>query len=101
MDILVTGGAGYIGSVTCNLLAQKHYVVAFDNLSSGDPKRLFSSVGLVVGDLRDKVALASVISNVRPDVVVHLAAYAWTKGAPSPMVYWENVEMTKNLLEVM
>lgn len=51
-------------------------------------------------DICSSVA-AEFIERFKPEVVVHLAAYAWTAGGPSPMAYWKNVEMTQRLLEAM
>ncbi len=92
MRILVTGGAGYIGSVTCRQLGDE--TVAIDNMSSS------RGVPYLKADICTPVA-AEFIKKFKPEVVVHLAAYAWTAGAPSPMAYWKNVEMTQRLLEAM
>ena len=72
--ILVTGGAGYIGSHTCLRLAEAGFnPVAYDNLSGG--WREFCRWGpLEVGDIRDRERLAEVVARHRPAAVVHLAA---------------------------
>jgi UDP-glucose 4-epimerase len=70
--ILVTGGAGFIGSNCCNALARDGYtVIAFDNLSLGTADNLEPGVQLVKGDVRDAAALQA-IGPV--DIVIHLAA---------------------------
>ncbi len=70
--ILVTGGAGFIGSNCCNALARDgHIVVAFDNLSLGTGDALEPGVQLVKGDVRDAAALQA-LGPV--DFVIHLAA---------------------------
>lgn len=70
--ILVTGGAGFIGSNCANILARHgHEIIAFDNLSLGTPKHLDEGVLFVEGDVRDEEALRA----VGPvDIVIHLAA---------------------------
>lgn len=73
--VLVTGGAGFIGSTLCGrLCALGHRVVAYDNLSRGRRELLPSGVELVEGDIRDGRQVAEVVADVKPDQVVHLAA---------------------------
>ncbi|MEV0144065.1 MULTISPECIES: NAD-dependent epimerase/dehydratase family protein [unclassified Nonomuraea] len=79
MRVLVTGGAGFIGSnLVDRLLADGHEVVAVDDLSSGDRDNLAGALGgdrfrLHVLDVRDP-ALAELTAEARPEVVCHLAA---------------------------
>ncbi len=74
MKILVTGGAGFIGShVTDEFLSHGHEVVALDNLSSGKRENLDPKVRLVVQDIRSPDA-AAFIEREKPDVLCHLAA---------------------------
>src|SRR6185312_2479746 len=71
--ILVTGGAGYIGSHGCRALAAAGYQpVVFDNLSTGH--RNFVTGPLVVGELVDRAALAAVFAQHRIVAVMHFAA---------------------------
>jgi UDP-glucose 4-epimerase len=73
MRILVTGGAGFIGSHLANALhARGHFVRVLDNLSSGDPAALVEGVNLSRGDVRDVPKLWSLLHGV--DLVYHLAA---------------------------
>lgn len=73
MRVLVTGGAGFLGKALCNaLVAQGHSVLAFDDLSTGDPLYLDSRVLFHRGDVRDRPRLWSLLQGV--DVVYHLAA---------------------------
>ena len=75
--ILVTGGAGFIGSHTCKLLAAAGYLpVAFDNLCRGNRKSVAWGP-LVVGDIRDRNALRGAIGTYRPTAVIHFAALAY------------------------
>jgi len=77
MKVLVTGGAGYIGSVsTAQLLQAGHDVVVFDSLELGHRAAVDPRAELIVGDLRDEAAIASALIETRPDAVMHFAAYA-------------------------
>ena len=76
MRVLVTGGAGFIGShVVDRLLADGHSVDVVDNLATGQRERVPSAVRLHVCDLRD-ARLGAVVAAARPEVVVHVAAQA-------------------------
>lgn len=72
--ILVTGGAGYVGSHCCLALARAgHKVVVFDNLSNGH-RPLVKWGPFVQGDIRDRAALSALFAEHRPDAVLHCAA---------------------------
>ena len=73
MQILITGGAGFIGSHSvAAALAAGHTVRVFDNLSSGDHANLPASVDLTVGDVTDPAAVDAAVAGC--DAVLHLAA---------------------------
>jgi UDP-glucose 4-epimerase len=75
MKVLVTGGAGYIGSVvTEQLLAAGHKVIVIDNLSRGYRQAVPKGAELVVGDLADKEKLAELFRNHHFEAVLHFAA---------------------------
>ena len=75
MRILVTGGAGYIGSVVAEELLQAgHEVVVFDNLSRGHRQAVPKRADLVVGDLADRTCLDQLLQSRRIDAVMHFAA---------------------------
>ena len=75
MRVLVTGGAGFIGShVVDRFVALGHDVEVFDNLSSGKREFVNPSARLVVGDLTDSAALERCVAEFKPDVVDHHAA---------------------------
>ncbi len=99
--ILVTGGAGFIGSHTCKMLAAAGYrPVVFDNLCRGNEK----SVGwgpLVVGDIRDKDALQAAMKTYRPKAVIHFAALAYVgESVREPAEYYStNVTGTIAVLD--
>jgi UDP-glucose 4-epimerase len=104
--ILVTGGAGYIGSHAVLALKQAGYkVVIFDNLEYGHQELVKSvlDVELVVGDTRDRAALDRVFATHKIDAVMHFAAYiAVGESVEKPGMYYENnVVGTLNLIEAM
>lgn len=72
--VLVTGGAGYIGSHACKALAQAGFEpVAFDNLSTGWAEAVRWGP-LVRGDLMDRAAIDAALAEHRPVAVMHFAA---------------------------
>jgi len=74
MNYVVTGGAGFIGShVADSLVAQGRTTTVLDDLSSGKRENIGAGIGLTVGDVRDKEALGTAVSN-DVDCVFHLAA---------------------------
>jgi UDP-glucose-4-epimerase GalE len=101
--ILVTGGAGYIGSHTCKALAAQGYTpVVYDNLSEGHAE--FVHWGpLVEGDLRDAACLAATFTRFRPAAVIHFAGSAYVgRSVQDPQHYYENnVAASLCLLEAM
>ena len=75
MNILVTGGAGFIGSHIVDALREAgHTPAVLDDLSSGSPENLPAGVPLHVGDIADTEAVERVFTTVRPDAVCHQAA---------------------------
>ncbi|MGB9706568.1 MAG: UDP-glucose 4-epimerase GalE [Microgenomates group bacterium] len=102
MKILVTGGAGYIGSHTVALLQKEGYeVVVFDNLVYGHREAV--SCPLIKGDLLDKAAIIKVFSQNKFTAVIHFAAYALAgESMKQPGKYFENnILGGLNLLEAM
>ncbi len=100
--VLVTGGAGYIGSHTVRLLAERGVpVVVADNLSSG--WRPAVSAPLVELDLGDRLRLDAAFAEHRPRAVIHFAARTYVgESVEHPALYYrENVIHTWNLLEAM
>ena len=74
--ILVTGGAGYIGSVVvAQLLARGYDAVVFDDLSHGHRAALSPSAKLIVGNISDRAALDRVLVQFQPRAVMHFAAF--------------------------
>ena len=101
--ILVTGGAGYIGSQCCKLIAAAGYIpVVYDNFSSGH--REFVKWGpFIEGDIRDFDSLAGAMSKHRPAAIMHFAALALVgESISDPERYWDvNVGGVRALLESM
>jgi UDP-arabinose 4-epimerase len=103
MRVLVTGGAGYIGSHTCKALARAgHLPIAYDNLHTGHPWAVKWGP-LVQGDVNDPVALAAAIREHRPDAVINFAALAYVgESMAEPIRYYRNnVAGLITLIEVM
>ena len=99
--VLVTGGAGYIGSHACKALAQAGYTpVTFDNLSTGwqDAVRFGP---FEQGDLLDRARIDEVLARHRPDAIMHFAAFSQVgESMRDPGKYWRNnVWGSQNLIE--
>jgi UDP-glucose-4-epimerase GalE len=91
MKILVTGGAGYIGSHTCKALAAGGLQpVTYDNLSRGN--RWAVKWGpLEAGDIGDQVRLRAVLDRHQPAAVMHFAAFAYVgESVENPNLYYQN-----------
>jgi UDP-glucose 4-epimerase len=104
MKIFVTGGAGYIGSVTTeNLIAQGHEVVVFDNLYQGHRAAVHPQAVFVPGDLAIKAQINAAISEHQPEAVMHFAAYSLVgESMQKPFKYLqENTNNGLNLMEAM
>lgn len=102
-SILVTGGAGYIGSHTCKALHQAGYSpVTYDNLTRGNPEAVKWGA-LEVGDVNDGPRLRAVIQRHRPVALIHFAALAYvSESSANPAAYYQNnVGGTATLLGVM
>ena len=111
MKVLLTGGAGYIGSHTAvACLAAGHEVVVFDNLSNSSPVSLErvsriagKPVHFVQGDIRDRAALRQLFADHRIDAVVHFAGLkAVGESVEKPLLYYDNnIAGSIALFEVM
>lgn len=101
--ILVTGGAGFIGSHTCKVLAQAGYLpVSFDNLVYGN-KTAVKWGPLEIGDILDKERISCVLKKYKPAAVMHFAAYAYVgESVLEPQKYYHNnVVGSLTLLDAM
>ncbi len=104
MEILVVGGAGYIGSfVSRMLLAEGYHPTVLDNLSLGHRAALDPRIPLVTGDLADDGLLQRLFRDRRFDAVMHFAALAAVgESVQIPLTYYRNnVANTLNLLAAM
>ena len=113
MKVLVTGGAGYVGSHTVRLLRTAgHEVCVYDNLSTGHHEAVVDVSGakinpivgdLVVGDLADRVTLSALMQAVSFDAVVHFAGVASVaESVHQPLLYYQqNVANTVTLLDCL
>lgn len=103
MNILVTGGVGFIGSHLVHmLLEQGHYVAVLDNLSSGKPESLGvgrDAVELIIGDVRDGDLVARAAQ--RSDAIIHVAAMvSVVQSVEQPrLCYDHNLIGTLNILD--
>jgi UDP-glucose 4-epimerase len=106
LAILVTGGAGYIGSHTVLSLQKKGYnVIVLDNLVYGHPELIkdIPNVKLIIGDINDATTLEQIFKNNNIQAVIHFAAYAYVgESVTDPNKYYRNnVVGTLTLLETM
>lgn len=103
MNILVTGGAGYIGSHTSKLLKKAgHTPIVFDNLSNGWAEWVKFGP-FAYGDIRDEEALFRVLTGFKIDAVIHFAAKAYVEESTRlPEMYFDNnVNGTISLMKAM
>lgn len=101
--VLITGGAGYVGSHTVKALGKNGYtVLVYDNLSHGHRDAVLHG-DLVVGDLADTALLDHAVQEFKPDAVMHFAALIEVgESVKEPVKYYQNnVAGTINLLHVL
>ena len=115
MRLLVTGGSGYIGSVVVRrLLERGDQVTVFDNLERGHRENIEVEIKgvdgqrrclcpLIVGDLRNENEIRAAMREVKPDAVIHFAAYALVgESMRDPQMYFDNnIRGGSNLLAAM
>jgi len=104
MKILVTGGAGYIGSfMVKRLLDLGRKVVVFDNLERGHKEAIDKRAKFAQGDIKSFVTLKNLFSSEKIDAVMHFAGYISVEESveKKDLYYQNNVEGSKNLLRAM
>src|SRR5271157_2588735 len=105
MKILLTGGAGYVGSACLRwLLRHGHDPIAYDNLVEGNVAAVPDAPNrLIVGDIAETDHLAQVFLEHRIEAVMHFAALAWVPDSiADPEAYYRtNVQETKSVLDAM
>jgi UDP-glucose 4-epimerase len=104
MKLLITGGAGYIGSVATEVLCElEHEVVVFDNLQQGHRDAVDRRARLIVGDLARLSDIETAIRDFRPEAVLHFAANSLVgESMKDPFLYLgDNVVNALNLLRAM
>ncbi len=102
INILITGGAGYIGShIVEQLIKFKNNITIIDNLETGFKRLINKKAKFVRSDIKDKKKLIRIISENKIDTIIHLAAYLNVSEAEKykNKYYKNNVIGTKNLIE--
>lgn len=101
MSILITGGAGYIGShITESLVDRKYNVIILDNLKTGHKRLINQKANFIKGDINNKKLVNNIIKQYNIQTIIHLAAYLNINEAEkNKLKYWNNnVKGTVNLL---
>ena len=104
MAILVTGGAGYIGSATVKDLRSKgETVVVLDNLIYGHRRAIDSSVVFYQGEIGDERLIQKILDEHQIEACMHFSAFTFVgESVENPQIYFQNnVAQTLNLLEVL
>ena len=102
MKVLVTGGAGYIGSITVEqLIKGGEEVVVFDNLYQGHRDAVHPDAAFVQGDLKDRAAIDAALDAHKPDAIMHFASYTLVgESMQQPFMYLgDNITNGLNLLQ--
>ncbi|MDF2952848.1 MAG: UDP-glucose 4-epimerase [Thermodesulfobacterium sp.] len=88
--VLLTGGAGYIGSHVAKLLTKNGYeVIIIDNLSSSNPRKIYGKLYKV--DLKEEKSVLEILRKEKPDIVLHFAAFiSVPESLEKPFLYYEN-----------
>ena len=101
MNILITGGAGYVGShITEKLINQKNNIIILDNLEMGHKKLVNKKAIFIKGDIKDKKNLAPILNKYKIETIFHLASYINVEEAEKYKLKYKknNIQGTKNLL---
>lgn len=104
MAILVTGGAGYIGSVVVeDLLNRGEKVIVLDNLTYGHKQAVSEDAVLYSGDIGDEALVSEILQNHEIEACMHFSAFAYVgESVENPKIYYQNnVEQTLRLLDTL
>ena len=74
-NILITGGAGYIGSHIVEQLVNKNNIIIFDNLKTGHKKLINKKAIFIKGDIKNRKLLSVIIKRYNIQTIIHLAAF--------------------------
>ena len=98
INILVTGGAGFIGSHMISYLLKfnKYNITTIDNLSSGYKKNIPKNVNIIIGDCSDEKFINSI--NTKFDIIIHLAAQSGGEGSFDDVIYDINTNAKATLV---
>ena len=102
INILVTGGAGYIGSHIVELLVKdKKKIIILDNLVTGYKKLINKKAIFIKADIKNKLKIKKIIKDFKINSIIHLAAYLNVSEAEKnkSKYYQNNIIGTKNLLD--
>ena len=103
MKILVTGGAGFIGSHIVDMLADNNHEVAIiDNLSSGFEYNVNKTAKLIRSDINDFNGIEKIFSEEKPDIIYHLAAQIDVRKSVADPIFdaRTNIMATINLIKL-
>ena len=101
MSILITGGAGYIGShIAEQLINQKNNVIIVDNLERGHKRLINKKAIFIKSDIKNKKNLSLILNKYKIETIFHLAAYLNISEAEKHKLKYKknNIQGTKNLL---
>jgi len=101
MNILITGGAGYIGShIAEQLINKKNNIIILDNLETGHKKLVNNKAIFLKGDIKDKKNLKPILNKYKIETIFHMAAYLNVSEAEKYKLKYKrnNIQGTKNLL---
>jgi UDP-glucose 4-epimerase len=102
MNILVTGGAGYIGSIVVEQLVKEgESVIVFDNLYQGHQEAVHPDAIFIKGDLADAAAVNAIFEEYKPEAIMHFASHTLVgESMEKPFLYLgENITNGLNLLQ--
>ena len=99
-NILITGGAGYIGSHIVERLIKKKNIIILDNLITGYKRLINKKAKFIKGDIKDKKKLIKIIKDNKIDTIIHLAAFLNVKESEKnkKKYYNNNINGTLNLI---